>query len=46
MSEVMTVGELRQVLADLPDDVPVTGWAREPRVDAYLHEGTLHLESF
>ena len=53
MSEVTTVGELRQGLSGLDDEMPVvilrnygTDSYMEDRIDLYIHEGKLRLEAF
>lgn len=53
MSEVTTVGELREALYGLDDKMPVVilrdygkdAWM-EDRIDLYTHEGKLRLEAF
>lgn len=53
MSEVTTVGELREGLSALDDEMPVVilrdygiDAYMEDRVDLYVHEGKLRLEAF
>jgi hypothetical protein len=48
MSETSTIGELRALISDLTDDMPiiVRSDGERERVDVYVDDGALYFEGF